>query len=354
MLTINSHTPQNNETVYAFDFDNTLVKMNSDSKFPEDEHDWMPLYPNTKSTLQKCFVEGKTIVIFTNQGGVEKGKIDKQTVEKRLRNFIEYVGIPITAFAAIAYDNHRKPHTKMWSEMQKLLNYKNALFVGDAAGRIKDKKNKKDFSCSDRKFAFNLGISFQTPEEFFLGEKVERKWEWGGFDSSEFLKNFKPRNLPIEESKEKEMVLLIGPQASGKSTLTLKFPNYVRINQDTLGTKAKCIKLAKESIKLGRSFVIDNTNADIDNRTIYVDLAREVREAKYRIRFININVDKEMANHLDEMRVELTGCKPIPAIAFNIFFKKLREHPPSLQECDELIEYFWEPREAGGSFLMRF
>ena len=307
--------------------------MKSNSKFPEDEHDWMPLYPNTKSILQKCFSEGKTIVIFTNQGGVEKGKIDKQTVEKRLRNFIEYVGIPITAFAAISYDNYRKPHTKMWTEMQKLLNYKTALFVGDAAGRVKDKKNKKDFSCSDRKFAFNIGIPFQTPEEFFLGEKMERKWEWGGFDSSEFLKNFRPRNLPVEESKEKEMVLLIGPQASGKSTLSLKFPNYVRINQDTLGTKAKCIKLVKETIKFGRSMVVDNTNADIDNRKIYVDLARE---AKYRIRFININVDKEMAIHLDEMRVELTGCKPIPAIAFNIFFKKLRENPPSLRECDSL------------------
>ncbi len=348
MLTINS--PLKNDTVYAFDFDNTLVKMKSNSKFPADENDWMPLYPNTKSMLQKCFAEGKTIVIFTNQRGVEKGKISKQTVEKRLRNFIEYVGIPITAFAAIAYDNHRKPHTKMWTEMCKLTTFKNALFVGDAAGRLKDKNNKKDFSCSDRKFAFNIGIPFQTPEEFFLSQD-ERKWEWGGFDSEIFMQNFKPRNAEILPANEKEMILLIGPQASGKSTLSLKFPNYVRINQDSLGTKAKCIKLTKESIKVGRSIVVDNTNADIDNRKIYVNLARE---AKYKVRFININVDKEMAMHLDEMRVELTGCKPIPAIAFNIFFKKLREHPPSLQECDLLLQYFWEPREAGGSFLMKF
>jgi bifunctional polynucleotide phosphatase/kinase len=37
-------------------------------------------------------------------------------------------------------------------------------FVGDAAGRI---GRKKDFSCSDRAFAYNIKAVFKTPEEFF-------------------------------------------------------------------------------------------------------------------------------------------------------------------------------------------
>lgn len=43
-----------------------------------------------------------------------------------------------------------------------------SLYVGDAAGRAKDwaKDKPKDFSCSDRMFAANIGISMYT--HFFL------------------------------------------------------------------------------------------------------------------------------------------------------------------------------------------
>ena len=43
---------------------------------------------------------------------------------------------------------------------------------GDAAGREagwdQNPKKKKDFSCSDREFARNVGLKFYTPEAFFL------------------------------------------------------------------------------------------------------------------------------------------------------------------------------------------
>lgn len=44
-----------------------------------------------------------------------------------------------------------------------------SMYVGDAAGRPAEGKKKKDFSCSDRLFALNIGVKFLTPEEHFLG-----------------------------------------------------------------------------------------------------------------------------------------------------------------------------------------
>jgi bifunctional polynucleotide phosphatase/kinase len=42
-----------------------------------------------------------------------------------------------------------------------------AFLVGDAAGR------ESDHSDSDRHFCDNLGVSFFTPEEFFLEDKTQ-------------------------------------------------------------------------------------------------------------------------------------------------------------------------------------
>lgn len=52
-----------------------------------------------------------------------------------------------------------------------------SFYVGDAAGRPADGIHPKDFSCSDRKFASNVGIKFYTPEEYFLGE-APRPFSW--------------------------------------------------------------------------------------------------------------------------------------------------------------------------------
>jgi bifunctional polynucleotide phosphatase/kinase len=311
--------------ICAFDFDDTLVS--------KDGH--LPLYKNTKRFLESCYEKGFTIVIFTNQGGVAKNKTTLENVEKRLKSFISHMGIPIYVFAAIAYDNHRKPHIKMWEKALKFLGVENidltkCLYIGDAAGRVKSGNKKKDFSCSDRKFAHNIGINFFTPEQFFLNEVETRQWT----PFTEF--SFTPTNTKFVQ-REKEMIILIGPQASGKSTLSqLYFPDYVRINQDTIGTKAKCLKLAKETVKLGKSVIIDNTNGDIESRKLYGDIARS---ANYRILYIVFTINKELAMHLEEMRVDTLNVSPIPTIAFNTFFKKYRETPPTLSECDELIEY---------------
>jgi len=55
---------------------------------------------------------------------------------------------------------------------------------------------KKDFSCTDRKFAANLGITFFTPEEIFLNQPPCKEFSWGPFNPSE-----------LKQANQKEAVL---------------------------------------------------------------------------------------------------------------------------------------------------
>ena len=91
----------------------------------------------------------------------------------------------------------------MWEFMEKNCNgginveLSSSLYVGDAAGRRKDwiKGKSKDFSCSDRMFAANIGVSFHTPESFFQDLK-EASFEWGSLNVTEFLKTIKGKTPP--------------------------------------------------------------------------------------------------------------------------------------------------------------
>ena len=52
-----------------------------------------------------------------------------------------------------------------------------------------NKGKKKDFSCSDRKFAANIDVPFVTPEEFFNGAKPFSKFEWRSKPPAEMMKD---------------------------------------------------------------------------------------------------------------------------------------------------------------------
>lgn len=78
----------------------------------------------------------------------------------------------------------------------------------------------------------------------------------------------------VHSSDKPEIVLLVGPPASGKSTLCdTFFSDYIRINQDTLKTIAKCIKAATTSLKSGNSVIVDNTNGN--KEVVYVNVVND-------------------------------------------------------------------------------
>ena len=130
---------------------------------------------------------------------------------------------------------------------------------------------------------------------------------------------------------------MVGPPGSGKSRITAKFfPNYIRINRDTLKTKSKCIKLTKESLKSGKSVVIDNTNPKVDARKEYLDLAKEFNVP---VRCIVQKIDKLFANHLNNVRVQITkgSTKKISMVVYHTFYKYF-VYPEKEEGITDIIE----------------
>ncbi len=162
--------------------------------------------------------------------------------------------IPLSLYAATGNDIFRKPRGGMWSEMygdydlvESSIDLENSIFVGDAGGRraeLKDGKPiPKDFSGSDRNFAHNIGIPFQTPEEFFLGEKprdFSRDFDLASHpftDEQDANVNSSLSKARFQRQNEKDIVLFCGPPGAGKSSFfwkQLEPLGYERVNQDQL------------------------------------------------------------------------------------------------------------------------
>eukprot|EP01121_Diplochlamys_sp_Union-15-3_P010579 TRINITY_DN2980_c0_g1_i4.p1 TRINITY_DN2980_c0_g1~~TRINITY_DN2980_c0_g1_i4.p1 ORF type:complete len:313 (-),score=53.53 TRINITY_DN2980_c0_g1_i4:40-978(-) len=275
------------------------------------------------------------IVIFSNQGGLEKNKEKPADIKGKILDIIVKLGFPAQAFVAGATDIYRKPNTTMWELFVSKYN-KNVtpdlsacMYIGDAAGRIKGWKIKKpkDFSCSDRKFASNIGIEFKTPEEYFLDEKPvsKSKWEWGSLDPVQFLKEFPEETLEDKKdytSDSQEVVIMVGRPASGKSTFAKNnFKDYTVINRDKLTTQTKCLKEAKLALSDGKSIVVDNTNPDLKSRKPYIDLAKE---KGIPVRCFWYDTDMELTKHLNFYREKVTcpSVRRIPDVAYHTYNKK--------------------------------
>jgi bifunctional polynucleotide phosphatase/kinase len=191
---------------------------------------WNEKVPEKLKQLHK---DGYTLVIFSNQQEVTKGNLTVQQVISCIEQFIKAAvgtNIPIIVLVATDPYHYRKPATGMWDRMvhecfgnyASQIDMKNSIHVGDAAGRPiawnGDPEKKKDFSCVDRKFALNVGIKFQTPEEFFLDQPECIQWTLDSYDVRKNLKNYDKRPYDVNDIIDvhyPELVLFTGWPACG-------------------------------------------------------------------------------------------------------------------------------------------
>ncbi|KAJ8525043.1 hypothetical protein ON010_g16072 [Phytophthora cinnamomi] len=257
-------------------------------------------------------------------------------------------------------DAMRKPRLGAWKEMVKVLSSKGeeaidkeaSFYCGDAAGRPKIAGRAKDFAATDYKFALNAGIRFFTPEDLFLGTKQRLHtrpdtWELG-FDPKSIALTDSAGKVPLnmlliglpcrthscfafEEpllnpvsaqvtKSDQEMVVLVGPPASGKSFFAKTYlSSYTLVSQDELRTAANCKKKCLEAIAQKKSVVIDNTNREPRTRKEWITIAQDKNVP---IRCFEMDVPKPLSMHLNTFR-SLTEQKKIPDVAIHGFYKNL-------------------------------
>eukprot|EP01129_Flabellula_baltica_P013739 TRINITY_DN6441_c0_g1_i1.p1 TRINITY_DN6441_c0_g1~~TRINITY_DN6441_c0_g1_i1.p1 ORF type:complete len:454 (-),score=107.27 TRINITY_DN6441_c0_g1_i1:22-1383(-) len=333
VLILTSEEIEPSEKVAAFDMDDTLIKVASGRKFPTGRDDWEWWDPSVPAKLKSLHDDGFKIVILSNQNGIEKGKTKASDVCSKIIDLCEELDFPMQAFLALSNDNMRKPSPDLWYYFTDYFNggieaEKNpeTFYCGDAAGRVEKvtKSEKKDFSCSDRKFALNIPVTFYTPETYFLGWDAEKQTYSLGFNPIEFLENCEVQTYDDSLlSQEREIIVNVGFPGSGKSSFTKKYlvpKDYVRVNKDELKSQKKCESVALESLEEGKSIVVDNTNPTIENRAVYIEMAKKF---DCPIRCFYFDTPREIAEHLNVMRNLMSGgeIKRVPPIGYNIYNK---------------------------------
>ena len=182
-----------------------------------------------------------------------------------------------------------------------------SVFVGDAAGREGDKAKgiKKDHSCSDRDLAANIGIQYQSPEEFFLGEDTKpfvRMLDPKTYLDVRLTSNTETTGIVFTKKNDLDLVLFCGSPGAGKSTFYQQYMKplgYERVNQDILKTREKCVKVATEFLEEKKSVVVDNTNADVETRQVWASLAKKLRAP---IRLVHFTAPAKLCEHNDTVR----------------------------------------------------
>ena len=315
--------------IAAFDLDDTLITTSSGLKFARGPEDWKWWHASVPSRLKSLAAEGYTLVVLSNQAAVslrtdtktpKDGMKSLANFKGRVRAVLGALGLEVRVYAATERDGFRKPRVGMWEQLLRDLgvggnevDLEASRFVGDAGGRVEDKTKgrKKDHSCSDRDFAANVGITFQTPEEFFLGEEVKpftRPFEPAVYLDTELTSHPDATPILFTKKNERDIVLFCGSPGAGKSTFYWRHMQplgYERVNQDTLKTRDKCLKVATQILeeKGGKGVVVDNTNADVETRGAWIQLARRLG---VECRVVLFTAGVRVCEHNDAVRA-LTG-----------------------------------------------
>ena len=137
-------------------------------------------------------------------------------------------------------------------------------------------------------------------------------------------------------NKAKEMVILVGPSASGKTTYCVnKLPNHYRISQDEMG-RGKHYELFLEALKSENLIVVDRMNHLAEQRARYIEPAKK---AGFKVVAVVFDVDYKTCFERAKKRTKHPTLKSSDERAIQVvlgsFFKYYEPVQPS--ECKTIV-----------------
>lgn len=172
-----------NKNVLFIDLDGTLITTASGDTFPKGVWDVLfkfDVFDKIKEWAHIPSNKPKYVIIVTNQGGIEIGKVDEQSFKSKMYyirdSIFDYVGLTLEQFSIVGCycitnnksSNMRKPNTGLLIKgledlgISDTFTKEEMFMVGDASGL------EGQFSNSDKKTAENFGIDYLDVSEFMI------------------------------------------------------------------------------------------------------------------------------------------------------------------------------------------
>jgi bifunctional polynucleotide phosphatase/kinase len=308
-----------------FDLDGTLVKTVSGHRFAQSENDWQLMYDNVPDKIAQYHTDGYKIIVVTNQFNVPI-----ESLRDKFEGLQRLTHTPIEFYVATKKDTYRKPMTDLWdfilsvNHLSAKMIDQASFYCGDAAGRAKNylPGKVKDFNITDRYFAHNIGLTFYTPEQVFLNRHAFNYVD--PYLTELDLQLYVPKILDHTFTHNKNLVIMVGPQASGKTKLSRsdQFVGYTHLNNDLIKNMTKLKKQFINEIDQEHNIIIDNTNPTPETRSYYVGAAKL---SGYKIYCYFFDLPIILSKHLNQMRAQITHnlVPAIPMVALYTYYKHL-------------------------------